>query len=88
MTATYPSTEELERIAKWPHGDYTALMNSIQPYFADYGRMYHMNGEWTLVTGGWSGCEEIISALQENHLFWSICWQSSVRGGLFTFKVP
>jgi hypothetical protein len=42
---------------------------------------------YRLVTGGWSGNEEIIGAMQENNIFWDLCWQSSKRGGEFLFFV-
>ncbi len=40
-----------------------------------------------LHTGGWSGNEDVIEALRENFLFWSLCWLRSDRGGHFTFQV-
>lgn len=45
------------------------------------------NKEWSLniSTGGWSGHEEIVSALGMT-FFWFLYWQSSQRGGHFTFK--
>lgn len=40
----------------------------------------------TLVTGGWSGCEEMIGALQKNkNHWWMAHWKLSQRGGLFEF---
>lgn len=41
----------------------------------------------TLVTGGWSYNEAIISALRENVLFWTIAWAESHRGGKFVFAL-
>lgn len=89
MTATYPSEETLQRIKDWPSPDWKGLLELACHEFAGYGKVTidTLAGEWTLITGGWSGNEEIISAMQSNHLFWAACWQSSVRGGLFTFKV-
>lgn len=40
-----------------------------------------------LATGGWSGNEEMISALQHS-FFWFSYWEMSKRGGAFTFHVP
>lgn len=37
-----------------------------------------------LVTGGWSGCESVISALQET-MFHIVGWESSFRGGKHTY---
>lgn len=36
---------------------------------------------WEISTGGWSGCEAIVAELRANHIFWSLCWESSHRGG-------
>jgi hypothetical protein len=40
-----------------------------------------------LNTGGWSGNEDIIGALSSNTIFWSMYWQSSIRGGRYNFKI-
>tara|TARA_Y100000310_G_C20483042_1_gene715596 strand:+ start:132 stop:482 length:351 start_codon:yes stop_codon:yes gene_type:complete len=41
-----------------------------------------------LSTGGWSGNESIITALQGNVLFWSRYWYSHKRGGHYKFELP
>jgi hypothetical protein len=40
----------------------------------------------TLVTCGWSGCESVISALDET-MFHFMFWESSFRGGLHTYTL-
>ena len=40
-----------------------------------------------LHTGGWSGNEGIIAALQKTH-FWFLYWQRSDRGGHYYFEIP
>lgn len=40
-----------------------------------------------LHTGGWSGNEEIICALQKSQ-FWFFWWESSRRGGHYYFEIP
>lgn len=42
---------------------------------------------WCCATGGWSGCESVIAALQDNAFFWFCCWRASLRGGYFEFHV-
>ena len=44
-------------------------------------------GTWYLATGGWSGNEAVIGALHANHLFWSLYWRRSERGGAYWFDV-
>ena len=42
----------------------------------------------TLSTGGWSGNEEIIEALRNNFILWSLCWVQSRRGGHYILHLP
>lgn len=38
-------------------------------------------------TGGWSGNEDVIDALHNNRLFWSLYWKKSEAGGYYYFKI-
>lgn len=40
-----------------------------------------------LHTGGWSGNEDIIEALQENEMFFLLYWLKSVRGGHYYLQI-
>ena len=40
-----------------------------------------------LSTGGWSGNEDIISALMENFIWWSMCFYSHHAGGHYVFRI-
>ena len=40
-----------------------------------------------LHTGGWSGNEDIITAL-EGTVFWLMYWEKSQRGGHYFFEIP
>lgn len=85
----YPEQELIDRIERWSVADdIFTLMNFVQPLFEEYGRCeYDSNRRvWVVVTGGWSGCEDVIMSLQKNHLFWSLCWMLSKRGGYYEFK--
>lgn len=46
------------------------------------------SGRLYLITGGWSGNEDVIDALGKCFLFWSQHWERSLRGGHFTFEIP
>jgi hypothetical protein len=39
-----------------------------------------------LSTGGWSGNEKVIDAMQKNN-FWMFFWQKSIRGGHYWFRI-
>jgi len=48
------------------------------------------NFSLTLHTGGWSGCEDMIAALENadpaESLWWMMYWHSTTRGGHYVFK--
>lgn len=81
----YPTEETLQAISQWPH-PFTGLIDFMHPIFHHYGRIWRDDGLIKVATGGWSGCESAIGALEQNHMFWSMHWESSHRGGLFTFR--
>lgn len=92
MIDNYPTEDELAKITIWPLKKTTDFIELIE-----YIRTLWWMPEWgyklvknnlTLHTGGWSGNEEIIAALEKNWIFWSACWQKSTRGGHFWFKLP
>ncbi len=90
--ASYPTDRELKKIRSWPHDDFIKLMVFVESLwaYAEWGfmRSYESHKEvLNLSTGGWSGNEEIIDALQKNGMFWSLCWEASRRGGHYIFKV-
>ncbi|NBV27758.1 hypothetical protein EBS02_01895 [bacterium] len=93
----YPTEEFLTSIEIWRDRPFTELMDMIKPYwrFSDFGywtqQAVLVKEDWImeyrLSAGGWSGNESIIRALQNNHIFWSLCWISSHRGGHYVFEV-
>lgn len=50
---------------------------------AEPGRRYV-----ALATGGWSGNECLIGALERNLVVWSFCWRLSAIGGLYILRYP
>jgi hypothetical protein len=57
----------------------------VEDFVDDFGGV--PSKRLTLVTGGWSGCESVVSALS-NTLFYYAFWESSWRGGKHTYVVP
>lgn len=87
----YPLHKSLKEIAEWTHKKgWHKLMEYIADYFNDgYGRCKYrdIDNTWEVATGGWSGCEEVISALKQNQIFWLMCWYLSKRGGYYEFRI-
>lgn len=83
----YPTEEALKRIAKWPHTDWPGLLEFTQPLWNYPDRWWTEGDVLHLSTGGWSGNEDIIRALEANRFFWAICWISSRRGGWYEFDL-
>lgn len=94
----YPTEKELKTIREWDYKQgYEELAQFVISiwHFPDwaeyrdwkkdeYGQGYR---ELRLATAGWSGNEDIISALFDNVMFRMLCWQSSHRGGLHIFHI-
>ena len=98
MTNDYPTNEELEVIENasswkevfslaldaWP--EYGSASTDLRPEEREMvgtgDRLY-----LRLATGGWSGCEDVISALEKN--MWArMNWRMSARGGLHIYELP
>ena len=88
----YPTEETLEAIKSWKIDSNKSIGNLLE--FVGEAWTYtfpvETGGEsrdaWLRVaTGGWSGNEDLIEALQSNYLFWGICWLESRRGGSHKF---
>jgi hypothetical protein len=87
----YPTEEALDHLKTF-HGTgaevvayIRSLMNNGASMREDFVDGYGRNRQRPiLVTGGWSGCEQVVSALQET-IFYLAGWESSFRGGKHTF---
>lgn len=86
-----PTEDDLFVIRNWHYRKpWFGLMEFVNefwiwPFYTDYKK----NGNiitWELSTGGWSDHETIIEALTANQMFWTLCWQSSSRGGNYVFR--
>jgi hypothetical protein len=95
MSDDYPSDEELKTIEDWPHTDIRNLIKYVKDlwHIPEWGWRETPSPEpeqgtiYLISTGGWSGNEDLIMALQKNLMFWPLCWYSSRRGGHFEFRV-
>jgi len=97
----YPTQETLAEISTWSfgRGHRKLLEFASRAFHPSYGRLepsesklpqeWHEDDEetWVAVTGGWSGNEEVISALRDNIGFWWTRWRVSVAGGYYEFGI-
>lgn len=90
----YPTTENLEFIKNFDivKNPITDLLDYIEEIWwtPSFGFHRETSGELInlqLSTGGWSGNEDIIRALQDNFFFWSLYWVMSKRGGHYWFEI-
>jgi len=87
----YPTDQALDRVSTFTGTaeEMTAYVQSLmhngrsqlEDFVDDFGRP---GKRLTLVTGGWSGCESVISALHGT-MFHLLGWESSFRGGRHTY---
>ena len=86
----YPTEEQIKRIKTWEGPPFRSLMEFVQSlwWMADWGWRDRGDGKYSISTGGWSGNEAIIEAMQGNSIFWLFCWYSSRRGGHYEFRLP
>ena len=89
MHPEYPSEADIKAIEEFKGKplDLASLVCTTWKY-EDYAKMTHRNGKTylRLATGGWSGNEEVIYALQGT-MFWAVYWHRSTRGGLYEFII-
>lgn len=86
----YPTEESLKQVAEYPiraHEDCATLLAAVRGVWT-FDMWSHDGDAVTISTGGWSGNESLVEALQQNIIFWMLCWQLSRRGGHFAFILP
>ena len=84
----YPTEEQLEIIKTWDilKKPVKELIEYIEPLWEYPDRFVYKEHSLYLSTGGWSGNESIVEALQLNFLFWGMYWFKSERGGHYWFN--
>ena len=97
----YPTDEALEAIELWDwenHDgskgwfDFIASIWHLKSWGWWEGECEHKDGRkyygYAISTGGWSGNESIIRAMEDNkHSLWWLNWVSSRRGGHYEFEL-
>lgn len=86
----YPTDETLSIIETWNFRDFDGLVDYVTEAWSDYGTAYIHEAEGKyielqLTTGGWSGNESIIMAMERNLAWWGLHWFQSTRGGKHNF---
>lgn len=85
----YPAEVELNRIKAWDPRDLTGLFRYLRVRWAHGSSCWlELENMFSISTAGWSGNEDLISALQENRPAWSLTWRQSRRGGHYEFEIP
>ena len=89
MENDYPTDEQLGLIKAYDLKDGPiSLIKMLREiwHWPDYFR--YADGFLELHTGGWSGNEDIIEALESTTMFWMLYWLKSERGGHYYFWIP
>ena len=86
----YPTDAALYKISTWKisgQDDLFPLLDFVRELWA-WNKTHFTkkdNGIYILITGGDSGNEDLIRAMQKNDIFWCFMWHSSTRGGYHVF---
>lgn len=95
----YPTEAALEIIRLWhwsdPRGWFVFIYDlwhmrswgwgeGTQPDERDENEWVYL---YEISTGGWSGNESLISAMQSNDMLWHTSWVQSRRGGHYIFEI-
>jgi len=95
-----PSADTLDAIEQWRHDDPNGCLEFVKAAWRDRGRADHdltageaavvraTTGErfLRLATGGWSGNEALLFALDHNVLVTLVTWRLSAAGGLHIYR--
>lgn len=89
----YPTEAAIERIAEWEFrtrdqlDELWAFVRSLWYYPNRFVEQSDGDRIWQVSTGGWSGNEDVVSAMRSNFLLWSLTWVQSRRGGHHIFDL-
>lgn len=83
----YPEEFELKQVVEWPWQDIPGLLAFVQERWTYQDRWTEEGDVLRVSTGGWSGNEDLMSAMMQNRMFHALCWVSSRRGGHYEFDL-
>jgi hypothetical protein len=94
----YHTEKELKEIQNWDIKDAHNLVKRLRDmweyknYFIENWGLDRIHKKKPVLllelhTGGWSGNEDIIEALQRHKLFWLMWWCKEERGGHYYFEI-
>mgnify|MGYP001614515985 FL=1 len=89
----YPDDKSLKEITDWDilTKGIQGLLDLVYENTNWADRQTYQSGKrvirYEYHTGGWSGNEDVIYALQKNFLFWSMYWEKTTKGGHYYFKI-
>jgi len=99
----YPTDDALNLIENWHFSDAKGFFDFVKSIWwsSDWGWSVVIGGkDWFtdielkpetvrfhISTGGWSGNESIIKAMEKNEMMWFMNWVQSRRGGHYIFEL-
>jgi len=84
----YPEEDELYKLSHWDMGDPQGWIEYAQSLWKYDEYFTEKDFVWCISTGGWSGNESVIYAMQDNYILWGVCFLSLRRGGHYMLEVP
>lgn len=89
----YPPQAILDQIATWENYSLEGIEELFELirdwwWMPTWGFKKIDSGHYELHTGGWSGNEEIIRALEKNEMLWEILLSEYRRGGHYKLEAP
>lgn len=87
----YPTEETLAKITNWDYKDREGVLRFLaENWYYEDSAIETRKGLWVFATGGWSGNEELIYALQENRVLWvylTSIYYIHLSGGFYVFAI-
>ena len=82
----YPTEKTLSSIEEWDNNDLWGWLEFCRVCWKYPDYVTTSDNVTQFITGGWSGNESVISAMENNIVLWTLSWLKSERGGLYEFR--